>query len=253
MAPRPVHPTPAGRRSRRPKPPSSTRRRLLVGAPIVAVVAVVVALIGLSLSGASSVRDVTVTGGPQIAGMLEGLPQEGAFLGDADAPVTVTEYVDLRCPACARYAIDQLPLLIDSQVRPGRIRLERRVWPILGPDSESAAIAASAALAQNRLWDYTEVWFANQQPEDNDYVDDEFVLDVAREAGLDVSRFQGDLETGVASSAGLIAATDEAARALDLRATPSLVVTDAEGRSETLQGYPQPGELERAIAAALAG
>ena len=70
------------------------------------------------------------------------------MLGDPDAPLTVTEYVDLQCPACAAAARETLPALVRDHVRTGKVKLEARTLHFLGPDSERAArFAAGAARA----------------------------------------------------------------------------------------------------------
>ena len=70
------------------------------------------------------------------------------MLGDPDAPVTVTEYLDLQCPACAAAARETLPALVRDHVRTGEVKLDARTLHFLGPDSERAArFAAGAARA----------------------------------------------------------------------------------------------------------
>ena len=67
------------------------------------------------------------------------------MLGDPDAPVTVTEYLDLQCPACAAHARETLPDLVRDYVRNGQVKLEARTLHFLGPDSERAARFAAGA------------------------------------------------------------------------------------------------------------
>lgn len=230
---------------------------MLIGVPVVIAVALVVALVGVNLTGAgkASADAIEPGSGSAVQAELAGIPQEANIIGDADAPVLVTEYLDLRCPVCAAWSARELPVILAAQVHPGRIRFERRIWPILGPDSERAAEGAEAAGAQGKLFAFSEVWFRNQRPETEDYANDEFLVAVAREAGLDVARFQRDLasmrskELETASGVGANAAT---VKRLGLTGTPAFVVADAKGRIQVLRQYASSDELGTAIAQALA-
>src|SRR5690625_3658809 len=45
-------------------------------------------------------------------------------IGDVDAPVVMTEWIDLRCPYCAVFSRDTLPVLIEEYVETGKVRIE---------------------------------------------------------------------------------------------------------------------------------
>lgn len=125
---------------------------------------------------------------------FEGIPQEGAVLGDPAAPVTITEYADLRCPACQTFATDQLPTVIDDLVRPGRAKYELVIWPILGPDSVTAMQSGIAAQQQNKLHEYADLWFYNQQDEGT-APSPEFTEGLASALGLDLAQFRTDRDS----------------------------------------------------------
>ena len=73
--------------------------------------------------------------------------------------VTITEYGDLQCPVCARFATEVIPDLIADEVRTGRARLEFRNWVIIGPESADAAAASLAAGEQGRMWSFVELFY----------------------------------------------------------------------------------------------
>ncbi len=112
------------------------------------------------------------------------------MLGDPNAPVTISEYADLRCPACRTFALDFMPTVITDLVKTGKAKYEFRLWPILGPDSVLAAQAAIAAQQQNKLFEYQDLWYINQQDESGDYATDAYVDGVAKALGLDITAFQ---------------------------------------------------------------
>lgn len=238
-----------------PRFPTSPRRRtVLVGGTLVLVAALVTLAIGLSVVGGQP--DGPAPGsGASVAGLLKDLPEQGGVIGRADAPVIVTEYADLRCPICAVWSARELPAILAAQVHPGRVRLERRIWPILGPDSDRAALGAAAAADQDKLWAFSETWYANQRPETSDYATDEFMTGIAREAGLDVDRFAADLDRhrkSAADPASPVAATKAAARTLKLTGTPAFVIADRQGRIQVIPQYASADELGTAISQALA-
>ena len=162
------------------------RRRLAILAGVtMTALAVVVAL---ALAGGSETEPRPqgggLTGAADTRALFRGIPQNGAVLGKADAPVTLVEYVDLQCPFCAQYATQVAPTLVRDYVRSGRLRIVQRTVPILGPDSETAATWSVAAQRRDRLFEFNELFFRNQGQENSGYVTEEFLGKVARGAGL---------------------------------------------------------------------
>ena len=89
------------------------------------------------------------------------------------------------------------PELKKEYIDNGTLRLEWRDFPYLGKESRRAAVAARAAQEQDRFWEYHDVLYQNQQGAENSGTfSDENLSGFAREAGLDVERFQEDFESG---------------------------------------------------------
>ncbi|MEI6624842.1 MAG: thioredoxin domain-containing protein, partial [Thermoleophilia bacterium] len=58
--------------------------------------------------GGASAADVAagkLKGVKEVNARFAGIPQNGNTLGDPAATVTITEYADLRCPACQKFAL----------------------------------------------------------------------------------------------------------------------------------------------------
>lgn len=172
---------------RRIKAREQRRKRLgVVGLILAAVLGVAaVAAVAVTNSGDKTAADGgSVAGVRQVDASLDGISQSGMVLGDPKAEVRLIEYADLRCPACKMYADQALPQIIDKYVRSGRVALEFRHFPILGPDSQRAARVAASASRQNRMWHFLELFYANQGDERDQYVTDEFLRTLLTAAKL---------------------------------------------------------------------
>jgi protein-disulfide isomerase len=128
-----------------------------------------------------------VTAIASTAALLDGIPQHGNTLGSPTAPVQLVEYADLQCPYCAVYSRDLLPTLIRDYVRTGKVQLVYRGLAFIGPDSVSALRTATAAAAQNRMWNVVELLFANQGAE-NAWVNDGLLRSIVTAAGASPTR-----------------------------------------------------------------
>jgi protein-disulfide isomerase len=78
---------------------------------------------------------------------------------------------------------------VQEYVEEGTLRIEWRDFPYLGQESVNAAVAARAAQAQGKFWEYHDLLYHNQPGG----FPDEKLVELAREAGLDEKRFQADL------------------------------------------------------------
>jgi protein-disulfide isomerase len=129
-------------------------------------------------------------GAASLADRFDGIPQDGAILGRADAPYTLVEFADLQCPFCAQFDRDVLAAVIERFVRPGKLRIELRPVAFLGPDSNTGAAATVAAGEQDRMWQFADLWYRNQGPENSGYATPEFLRTIGSAASLDLARWQ---------------------------------------------------------------
>ncbi len=185
---------------------------------LVAAAAVVAVAIAASRAGTEEAVDA-----PAAERLLDGIPQDGAWLGAPDAPVVVEEYADLQCPFCAVAARDAVPPVIREGVRSGQVRLRFRTLAFLGPDSVEAGRAAVAAGAQDRQWGFVERFYARQGAENSGYVDEAFLREVAAEVpGLDADRMLAD--AAAPATERVLAADTAAARRAGVQGTPTFLV-----------------------------
>lgn len=81
-------------------------------------------------------------------------------IGPADAPITIIEFGDFRCTYCKRFFDETLYPLLDAYE--GQVHFVFRDFPILGPDSIQAALAAECADDQGRFWVFHDRLYADQ-------------------------------------------------------------------------------------------
>ncbi|WP_028066091.1 DsbA family protein [Solirubrobacter soli] len=207
----------------------SRRRRIrnLLGAAGLAVV-LVVAGIAISANGGAKAKPVAHS---SAAKLVAGIPEKDGVLGNPNAPITVTEYLDPQCPICAEASKANLPDLINKYVRTGKVKLQARTLSFIGPDSITAAKWAHGAEQQGKLWAFLETLYASQGQENSGYVTDDFLTGVAKAAGVDP-----DKAKAFADGASAQAALDQAdgdAQALKVDSTPTFTVTK-KGEKETV-------------------
>jgi protein-disulfide isomerase len=134
-------------------------------------------------------------------------------LGNPNGDVTLVEFFDYRCPYC-RQVEPFLQALMKSD--PG-LRIVQKEFPILGPASVFAARMALVANRQGKLKEFHDRLMARKPN-----FDEETVLKVAQEAGLDLDRIKIEMNSPDIQSE--IARTREIAQALGLNGTPAFIV-----------------------------
>ena len=192
-------------------------------AAFLVVIGLVVAIVAISSGGGGGGE-----GNKDWEKQLAGLTQEGNMLGDPQAPVTLVEFGDLQCPICKQYADEILPDVITGPVKDGTANMEFENWAILGPDSTLAAKAALAAGEQNLMWSFIEAFYANQGIENSGYVTDEFLTNIAEDAGIpDIDKWNVDREKPALDDE--LTRIDTQASDSGFSGTPSFAFRDADG------------------------
>lgn len=111
--------------------------------------------------------------------------------GPAFAPVTVIEYGDFECPSCVQA---QSALAIMAAHFGTQVRFVFRHFPLreIHPHAELAAEASEAAAAQGQFWPMHDLLFAHSS-----HLKDKHLLDYAGQVGLDIARFQNEMNDHV--------------------------------------------------------
>jgi len=161
-------------------------------------------------------------------GVPGGTTAEGFYYkGEPDAPVTVVEYSDFQCPACASFARHPMyTRLISDYVKTGLVQLVFHDFPLrMHPNAPIAARAARCAGEQGKFWEMHDILFQRQQEWDSDATTSRFA-ELASEVGVSREPFVTCLESGQYQQE--IAAAYQASVEAGVGGTPMFVVDDGE-------------------------
>lgn len=144
--------------------------------------------------------------------------------GPEDAPVTLIEYSDLECPACAAYMPIVERVVAEASTT---VRFVYRHFPLYPSPHRNALLASQAAEAaalQGKFWDMYLILFENQQSWTGKPLATARASfeSYAERIGLDVERFKADID-----SEEVIARVQrdrDDSKALNLMGTPSFFV-----------------------------
>ena len=103
--------------------------------------------------------------------------------------------------------------------------------------AKKAAIAAFAAKKQGKFWEYHDRLFENIES-----VNDQKLLDIASEIGLDMEKFEKDL-----NDLKIVARINQDIRLgnyLGVRGTPTVFINGSVSRARTLEGFQADVEME---------
>lgn len=122
---------------------------------------------------------------------IEGDPMA---IGDIDAPVVMTEWVDLRCPYCAVFTRDTLPDVLQEYVDSGKVRIEMQDVAFFGEESLRASAAARAAAEQGRYFEFLGAVYEAAPESGHAELTSQELIGHARTAGVpDMDRFEQDM------------------------------------------------------------
>jgi protein-disulfide isomerase len=162
-------------------------------------------------------------------------PFAGAWAGAANGDVTLVEFFDYACGYCRKSNADIDRLLREDP----RLKVVWREWPVLGEDSERAAVASLAAARAGTYRKFYDALFAAGRPTPE-------ALARAQQAAGVSAEAVAELQSSPAAREEL-SKNYQLAQAIGATGTPTFVVGD-----EVLQGAVGYDALKEAIAAARA-
>jgi protein-disulfide isomerase len=182
--------------------------------------------------------------------LFGGVPQEGERLGSSNAPVTIQVFNDLQCGACRDDYLSTIPALAENYARPGDLKLLYRHYSNSISPEQLGFFGAEAAAEQNYGWQYTYLFFRNQDEAERFRIDQDYLASVAGGVEkLDPREWEEDLEKGLAGGPieERLKSQEELGRDLKIRNGQAMIVSGPSG-TVTLQEGPSLAEVEVAIA-----
>ena len=149
--------------------------------------------------------------------------------GPKDAPVTLVEFADFRCPHCA-VAAEVLEELMRTRTD---VRLVYFYYPLAGGGETSvqAAEAAEEARAQGKFWEMSHLLFKNQHA-----LEGPELARYAQEAGLDLGKFALAMDKRIHRDK--VMANKRLGEAAGIMSTPSVFVNGRPfGLGRTLENF----------------
>ena len=246
------------------------------GVVLVAVVAIVLGVVlssnggGGSSSGGNVVSASDMSGLPKVGNanwsgqldgaadanaLFDGIPQTGLVLGKPTAPVEMEMFIDVQCPFCQDYEVNNLPTVVKDDIKSGKVQLHLQPWAFIGgagSQSFSGRLGLIAASFQNKGYEYAKVLYDNQGTEDTGWLTGrQMALIAASVNGLNLKKWQ---QSANGSAVKQIASTvDRLAAKAKVQGTPTVLVGCAGNALQNVtspQLEPTLEQTQNAIAAA---
>jgi protein-disulfide isomerase len=194
---------------------------------------------------------VHVVGVNEAQEIFGGVRQEGDRLGPEDAPVTIQVFNDLQCENCSQAFLSTIPALTEKYARNGDAKLLYRHYSNAETPEELGFYGAEAAAEQGYGWQYTYLFFRNQDEAKRVGVNQDFLASIAASVEeLNVPEWEKAMEEATGSGSAIsrqLESYEALGRELGIRVGQAMIITGPNG-TKTLQDSPKLGEVERAIA-----
>ncbi len=139
-------------------------------------------------------------------------------LGDPKSKVTLIEYSDFQCPACAAYHPVVKQILNEFN---GKIYFVYRFFPLsnIHKNAVISAQAAYAAKKQNKFWEMQDMLFETQKAWAESGSPEDIFVDYAKKLNLDMTKFKTDMDSSEAQN--YVSDSQNQASTIGINATPT--------------------------------
>ncbi len=163
----------------------------------------------------------------------EGVTAIEHIKGNKDAAVTLVEYSDFQCPACAAFQ----PVLNELMATYGEnLRFEYHHYPLpIHNFSQQAAVAAEAAGQQGKFFEMHDKLFENQQEWSTSPTPQAFFIKYAQDLGLDGELFKTHLKSSALRD--VVRGDLKKAQDLGLTGTPTFYLNGEKMEIKTFEDF----------------
>ena len=154
---------------------------------------------------------------------LEGNPS----IGDADAPVVAAYWFDYQCPYCKQEEQNVFPQLIKNYVDTGKLRIVFKDFQFLGPDSQSAGLAARAVweAAPGSFREWHKAVFDKQDNENSGWGTKDDIIALTRTiSGIDTAKVEALMTSREADYNKAMEADKAEGNKMGVNGTPSFII-----------------------------
>ena len=185
------------------------------------------------------------------------------ILGNPNAPIKIVEYSDPSCPYCKMFQTTMLQIM-QTYGAEGKVAWIYRDFPLNKPDqngnvlhpnagTQSNAFECAASVGGNAgFWTFEKDWFSTfpeNGADETSIVDNQQIMQTAKDVNLDTSAFSDCVLSGKFSDAIDKEYTDGMALGID--GTPTSYIVSSTGQPIAIQGAQQYSTLKIAIDAIL--
>lgn len=143
------------------------------------------------------------------------------WYGTEQGIITVTEFADFQCPACASF----FPILSQAkELFKDQVRFEFKHFPLvqIHPNATAAHRAAQAAANQGKFWEMHDLLYNRQQSWSASTNPTAVFDEYARELQLDMDKYTTDSQSS--ETLAVINADIEAGKAVNVTGTPTFFI-----------------------------
>ena len=145
---------------------------------VLVVVGVTISIVSISI-GDGGPNTVAYEEREEVQGLIAGIAQDEARLGEEDAPVEMELFTDIRSIPGAEFQEEVVDPIIEEYVREGRAQISLRHFSFGRTGVTEAAIAAAAAGEQGHQWQYAEIVMRNLENAGPQGIDENFLKGAA--------------------------------------------------------------------------
>ena len=154
---------------------------------------------------------------------LQGNPS----IGDVNAPVVMAYWFDYQCPFCKQEEQNVLPQLIKDYVDTGKLWIVFKDFQFLGPDSQSAGLAARAVweAAPDKFREWHKAVFDKQDNENGGWGNKDDIIALTKTIpGIDAAKVEALMTSRAADYNKAMEADSAEGNSMGVSGTPSFVI-----------------------------